>query len=408
MKPKQKPAITKKFILLYSLAFLGAWAALLAQTSAGLAIWTTHIDEANRNETLALILGIGAVFALIANPLFGYLSDRSRSRLGRRRPFILFGAWGGFALLCLMPLFDNVLWSIIIWSLVQLVYNAGLSALGAVIADQVPAKSRGVVSATISIGASVGIFVGVGLVSLFFANPLLMFGAPALLGLVLMTLFALTMKDEHIKGKKAKFNLAKIFIFNPFHQGDYTKSLLSRLFLFTAIFMVTNFQINFMQDALGWDEARAARMVSLTFAVATAFGIFGNAISGFFADRTHKYKIWVNIFGLLMAASIGLLVFNWEMPIFITVMAIIGTAQGVFLTVSYAISTFVLPTKADIGKWMGIVNISSMLPQSLAPAIAPLFLLIGESGNNYHALFIAAASFALLGTLLNQTIKKVR
>ena len=51
--------------------------------------------------------------------------------------------------------------------------------------------------------------------------------------------------------------------------------------------------------------------------------------------------------------------------------------------------------------------VTNALPQSLAPAIAPIFLVIG-GGNNYTSLFTAAAIFALLGALAIQPIKRVR
>ena len=44
---------------------------------------------------LGLVSGVGALFALIANPLAGRLSDRTTSRFGMRRPWILGGALVG-------------------------------------------------------------------------------------------------------------------------------------------------------------------------------------------------------------------------------------------------------------------------------------------------------------------------
>ena len=48
-------------------------------------------------NSLALVAGVGALLAMFANPFFGKLSDRTSSRLGMRRPWMVIGLVGGFA-----------------------------------------------------------------------------------------------------------------------------------------------------------------------------------------------------------------------------------------------------------------------------------------------------------------------
>jgi MFS family permease len=48
-----------------------------------------RIDRAHKIAVLGLVAGVSAVFALVFNPVGGALSDRTRSRFGRRAPWLV-------------------------------------------------------------------------------------------------------------------------------------------------------------------------------------------------------------------------------------------------------------------------------------------------------------------------------
>ena len=64
---------------------------------------TFHMDK----SLSGMIMAADNVLALFLLPLFGGLSDRCRSRLGRRRPFILGGSIAAVILMLLIPVLDN-------------------------------------------------------------------------------------------------------------------------------------------------------------------------------------------------------------------------------------------------------------------------------------------------------------
>jgi hypothetical protein len=85
-------------------------------------------------------------------------------------------------------------------------------------------------------------------------------------------------------------------------------------------------------------------------------------------------------------------------------MAISGLGFGVYFAVDLAVVTDVLPNReTDGAKGLGVFNVGSAAPHSLAPAIAPLFLAIGVAlavpGGPYTALFIAVGFIAVLGAV---------
>jgi hypothetical protein len=69
--------------------------------------------------------------------------------------------------------------------------------------------------------------------------------------------------------------------------------------------------------------------------------------------------------------------------------------------------TQVLPDrKHDAAKDLGVFNIANALPQSVAPALAPLIL--AASGGNYACLFLVAGSIAFMGALAILPLRSVR
>ncbi len=59
-------------------------------------------------NSLALVAGIGALVSMIANPFFGRMSDRTSSRLGMRRPWMVIGLVGGSIGILVLALAPNI------------------------------------------------------------------------------------------------------------------------------------------------------------------------------------------------------------------------------------------------------------------------------------------------------------
>lgn len=104
----------------------GVYLALLTPVMVSMAFKIQHIstDAAAATGNLGLVLGVGALFALVANPLAGRLSDRTTSRWGMRRPWILGGAIVGLGAFALIGAATSV-WVVLVgWCLAQAAMNA--------------------------------------------------------------------------------------------------------------------------------------------------------------------------------------------------------------------------------------------------------------------------------------------
>jgi MFS family permease len=100
-----------------------------------------------RNTALGAIRASGLIVALVAQPAFGLLSDRSTSRFGRRRPYIFVGVMLDLVFLAAMALSWNY-WMLFA-SVLLLQFSANIShgAVQGLIPDMVPEDQRGRASA---------------------------------------------------------------------------------------------------------------------------------------------------------------------------------------------------------------------------------------------------------------------
>ena len=157
--------VGKRFIGVYTLAFLGLWAAFFAPIQVLLAQQMELLAPGNKEAALGWVTGAGALVAMVANPLFGAWSDRTTSRLGRRRPWILAGAVVGALALWLLGRQHSVVAVALWWCVAQMALNAMLAALNAELPDQVPVSQRAVCGGWIGISQPLGVVLAVLLVT---------------------------------------------------------------------------------------------------------------------------------------------------------------------------------------------------------------------------------------------------
>ena len=119
------------------------------------------LDPANKARNLAILFAITSVFSTTITPIAGALSDRTRTRFGRRTPWIVVGSLvGGTSLMISSQM--QTLWTIIFfWVLAGASLNSMQAALTTIIADRFPEKERGTVSGFVGAGMTSGGTVGI-------------------------------------------------------------------------------------------------------------------------------------------------------------------------------------------------------------------------------------------------------
>ncbi|HSB65603.1 MAG TPA: MFS transporter [Anaerolineales bacterium] len=100
-----------------------------------------------KNTALSAMRTAGLIIAMLVQPAAGLVSDRSTSRFGRRRPFILIGALLDLVFLAAIGLSWNY-WSLLVAVLlIQFSSNISHGPLQGLIPDRVPEDQRGKASA---------------------------------------------------------------------------------------------------------------------------------------------------------------------------------------------------------------------------------------------------------------------
>jgi len=410
-EPTAKVGLT--FTSLYTIAQIFFFVALLGPASVGLGVKIQQIvPDAEKAAALGMVAGFGALFAALGNVVFGRFSDRTTSRWGRRRPWIVGGTVGLLVGLLIVALADSVALMAVGWSIAQLAANSAYGPFKAVMSDQVPKSQRGLIASLLGIGQNIGVLGGTWVAQMFATQPLLLFVAPAIVAIVAMAVFAVTLKDQRLPVKPprmAPLEWLQTFWVSPLKHPDFAFAWWSRSMITLAIYMFVTFRLFYLQDHLGVAKADAPAAVTTGVMVYTLAVIAAAALSGWLSDKTGRRKLMVGGSAALFGIGTILLFMANSLESFYVVEAVLGVAYGVYVGVDLALVVDVLPNPDDSAKDLGVFNIAFALPQSIAPAIGAFLLGVGnDAGQNYQLLLYGAGAIGLLGGLLIWPIKKVR
>ena len=218
-------------------------------------------------SSLALVAGIGALVALVGNPFFGRMSDRTASPLGMRRPWMVSGLVGGSLGIGIVALAPSIPVVLLGWCITQLFFNALLAAMVAVLPDQVPSVQRGQVSGVLGVSQPVASVCGAFLVKLFTGSLLAIFLAPCAIGGFFVLLFAVTLNDRRLaRADKPKWSLrefASTFYVNPRKNPDFSWAFASRFMFVMAYAFLVTYQAYYLLDKIGTAKADVRQQIFL-------------------------------------------------------------------------------------------------------------------------------------------------
>jgi MFS family permease len=369
------------------------------------------IDAGHKEAMLAVVTGLGAAAAVVANPLAGALSDRTALRfagraLGRRHLWTVGGAIFGAAALVLLSRQHTIAGVAIAWVLAQTCFNAMLAALTAAVPDRVPVAQRGAVSGWIGIPQVLGVVVGVALVTTVVTGNAGGYLTVAVLVAVLALPFALSTPDDPLpREQRARTRLGAILRglwISPREHPDFAWAWITRFLVQLGNALGTLYLLYFLTDRVRYTDPASGLLILIL--VYTAALMTTTVVAGRRSDRTGRRRAFVVWSGLVMAVS-ALLLAGWPTwPVAVVAAAILGAGYGVYVAVDAALITQVLPAAADRAKDLGVINIANSAPQVLGPALAgPIVAYAG----GYPVLYGLTALVTVLGSVFVRKIRSV-
>jgi len=345
---------------------------------------------------VALLANERSLFGGLIQPLIGSLSDRTRSPLGKRSPYILAGGAGTalcISALALQPPF---------WLMIAAVTLAGVFlfvALGpyiALLADIMPYSQRGRAGGLTALAGVVGaLAVGVLANQMWDRQRWLVFLLTAVGVVISLAIVAFSVREPETSLPAEKGDSKKD------HLADTVRAIVSYrpLAWYVAAMGVywlgagaaTPFITRFGTDELGATQEMSFALL-LPLIIATAVGA---VVSGFLADKVgHRRLLRPGLALFAVGATLSVLVSDMGQAV--PVMVLVGLANGVLTALHIPFLADLVP-KRHAGEFMGF---ASMIWSVAQPVGAVLAGFLADFTGSFRGVFFLSGICMLAATLL--------
>ncbi|HPT88951.1 MAG TPA: MFS transporter [Bacilli bacterium] len=341
-------------------------------------------NEDHRWYIIGIIMAMDNLFALFMLPLFGYLSDKTRTKYGKRIPYIVIGMILSilvFPLISVAYLLSS-LWGVILaMGAVLIIMNIYRSPAVALMPDVTPKPLRSKANGIINLVGYLGAILGGGISMIFkFTDQNKNYIVPSLIGSALMfiALVILIFKINENKileetaldmqiGEELSETTEKIEENKPLSKADKRNLiiLLVATFLWFASFnAVETFLSVYSKNVFGDSSVAGTAVIILTFSSIITFipaGILSTKIG-------RKNTVIIGLLTIILAVVI--LIFQTKFNIIaIIAFALAGIGWASINVNSYPMLVE-MTHQANIGRYTGLYYTSSMAAQSLTPIVA--------------------------------------
>lgn len=415
------------------------WQALLAIVIPSMVV--KFLGEANKDINLPLVVIWGTLVAVVVNPLVGAISDYATFRLGRRRPFLIFGTGLNVVVLVLFAFAPAWFSStallatfIVLFILLQFTNNLANSPWSAIIADNVPEHQRGLTAGFNGLFTLLGTIIGSVVAGIIvnkndptpvYKNEIVqIFLLIAIVQTVFVAYTALTVKETPFRHKEGEsFQVGPFlrkFFFKPTTYPDLSWVLLARLLVMMGIWGVFYFLQYYFDDVLGgpgvktiilngsFSGEKFSGALFLPALLLTALPT--SIVAGWASDHWGRKRL-VYLSGAMMTIVCIIFILFQNQYGALIAGTFFGIGYGAYTSVDWALTTDVLPPTDEAGKFLGIWSAMGILPQVIGITIGGVILQLLRGLPNhfgYTTLFIVTILYFGLGTLVIKQVRGVK
>jgi MFS family permease len=405
-----------------SFGLLMVYVSILAINSGGLGILipdlVARLDEANKVGNLAIVSTVAFLANVFAQPIAGALSDATRSRFGRRTPWMVGGGLVAAGFMVGLPMAGSVVTVAIVWLAVQLGVNALQAAATALVPDRFPPARRGGVSGMVGLGITIGNAVGAIVAGSLAAQGALPYLVLAVLMVVVVGTFVVVNRDSSSLAvdtdvERVPFSLAaflKGFWVSPRRHPDFAWAFASRFLMVIGFYGAQTYGLYILRDYVGLSDTDSTA-VAAQVGVVLLVGVLLSALaSGWLSDKVGRRKPFIVWSSIVMALALAIPLFVPTVTGVLVYSFLLGLGFGTYISIDLALMTEVLPAKAEgakssAGRDLAVLGLATTLPQALSPSIAAG--LVAATGG-YPAVFVSGIVFVIVGAIAVLPIKSVR
>ena len=378
------------------------------------------------NETYSgIIMAADNILALFLLPLFGTISDRTSTRMGRRKPFILFGTIAAVCAMLLLPVIDNLYAGthnqvltgvfIAVLALILIIMGTYRSPAVALMPDVTPKPLRSRANAIINLMGALGGIIYLIIATLLYSekrtagldhvNYFLLFAIVAGIMLLSLAIVMFTVDEVALSAKMLEYeaahpeeNLAETDESGKEELPREVKKSLGFILVSVSLWFISYNAVETWFTTYAsrqWDMALGSSSLCLT--IATVGAIITYIPAGAMAGKIGRKKTIMGGIVLMIAAFALIFIYtllsNQFSPILYVIFVMIGVGWAA-INVNSLPMVVEMCKGSDIGKFTGTYYTFSMAAQTVTPIVAGWLMNHVSYGTLFpYSLFFITAAF---------------